>query len=73
MKLLALLPSLLALARGERDEGGDPSVANGQLTPPDLPFPPMPSDAGVEHGRPWAAMEDGSGDVPSDHWKRMVL
>jgi len=23
----------------------EPSVANGQLTPPDLPFPPMPSEA----------------------------
>ena len=22
----------------------EPSVANGQLTPPDLPFPPMPSE-----------------------------
>ena len=25
--------------------GEDPSVANGELTPPDLPFPPMPSKA----------------------------
>ena len=25
--------------------GQDPTVANGELTPPDLPFPPMPSAA----------------------------
>ena len=30
----------LVVVRGE-----DPSVANGELTPPDLPFPPMPSKA----------------------------
>lgn len=28
-------------------QGEDPSVANGELTPPDLPFPPMPSKAVV--------------------------
>jgi hypothetical protein len=45
MPLSLLLLPLLAAA-----ERSDPSVANGELTPPDLPFPPMPSVAGYQYG-----------------------
>ena len=44
MPLSLLLLPLLAAA-----ERSDPSVANGELTPPDLPFPPMPSVAGYQY------------------------
>ena len=44
MPLSLLLLPLLAVA-----ERSDPSVANGELTPPDLPFPPMPSVAGYQY------------------------